>query len=66
MIFKKYVTQSEIRSERSKFEAWAISRGIEVGRNEGGYYDDSEHGKSAWGAWFARAFEGRTFRTEDR
>tara|TARA_R110002072_G_scaffold21764_5_gene76791 strand:+ start:572 stop:769 length:198 start_codon:yes stop_codon:yes gene_type:complete len=64
MFFKKPrlpVTKEEVRNERYKFENFAAQNGIDVGRNEAGYYDDSPEGTAAWIAWRERAFEGRTF-----
>lgn len=64
MFFKKPklpVTSKDVRHERLKFETFAALHGIDVGRNEAGYYDDSDEGAAAWIAWRERAFEGRRF-----
>lgn len=45
------MTQEEIRAERHQFELWATVRGMLVGRDEAGYYDDDEQGAIAWKAW---------------
>lgn len=47
------MNQEEIRTTRARFGRWAREKGMNVGRDEGGYYDDDEEGSKAWRVWLA-------------
>lgn len=47
--------QRKIRAFRHEFEMWAMALGLDVGRNEAGYYDDTGLGADAWRVAFMAA-----------